>query len=83
MISKDIERSSKAAIEHAEDSTVDKSNGEITLTAAAQKKLERRIDFRVTCILGILYLIGQVDRNNLVNASIAGISTNLELTGQR
>ena len=83
MISEDIERSSKAAVEHAEDSTVDKSNGEITLTDAAQKKLKRRIDFRVTCILGILYLIGQVDRNNLGNASIAGMSTDLELTGQR
>lgn len=54
-----------------------------TLTPAQQKRTIRALDLRVTVVLGVLYLIGQVDRNNLGNANIAGMGRDLELTGSR
>ena len=54
-----------------------------TLTPAQQKRTIRTLDLRVTVVLGVLYLIGQIDRNNLGNANIAGMSRDLELSSTR
>lgn len=53
------------------------------LTPTERKKLLFRIDVRVTCILGLLYVVGQIDRNNLGSASIAGMTADLKLSGSR
>ncbi|KAF9894002.1 hypothetical protein FE257_008973 [Aspergillus nanangensis] len=53
------------------------------LNEAEQARLRRKIDLRVTCVLGSLYLVSQIDKNNLGNANIAGMSTDLSLTGSR
>lgn len=85
----DIEWKSPDTAEHVDEYQSNQVHNEkgITppefLTPAEQKKLLRRIDLRVTCVLGTLYLIGQVDRNNLGNANIAGMSVDLKLTGSR
>jgi MFS family permease len=54
-----------------------------TLGEKEQASLRRKIDLRVTSVLGLLYLVGQIDRNNLGNANIAGMSTDLDLSGSR
>ncbi|KAL3458376.1 phthalate transporter [Aspergillus heterothallicus] len=54
-----------------------------TLSEKEQTALRRKIDLRVTSVLGLLYLVGQIDRNNLGNANIAGMSVDLNLSGSR
>ncbi|KAL2831012.1 major facilitator superfamily domain-containing protein [Aspergillus pseudoustus] len=54
-----------------------------TLSEKEQAALRRKIDLRVTSILGLFYLVGQIDRNNLGNANIAGMSVDLNLNGPR
>ncbi|KAH0836099.1 phthalate transporter [Fonsecaea pedrosoi] len=68
---------------HDKDEKGFKSHDVATFSPAEEKRLLRRIDLRVTCVLGSLYLIAQIDRNNLGNANIAGMSVDLDLTGSR
>ncbi|OJI99502.1 hypothetical protein ASPVEDRAFT_81114 [Aspergillus versicolor CBS 583.65] len=49
----------------------------IPLSQEEQSKLSRKIDLRLTCVLGCLYLLSQIDKNNLGNANIADMSTDL------
>ncbi|EHY57969.1 putative transporter [Exophiala dermatitidis] len=53
---------------------------ESSLSPAEQKKIIRRIDFRLLPILGIMYSISLVDRTNLGLALVAGMAEDLELT---
>lgn len=45
-----------------------------------QKKLIRRVDFRLIPICGLLYCVSLLDRTNLSNAVIAGMGEELVLT---
>ncbi|OCL01879.1 MFS general substrate transporter [Glonium stellatum] len=54
------------------------------LTEAEQKKVIRKIDVRLLPILGLMYSISLVDRNNLGLALVAGMQEDLQLhTGTR
>ena len=44
----------------------------VGFTAAEQKKIVRRVDFRLAFTLGCLYCISLLDRTNLGAASVAG-----------
>lgn len=46
-----------------------------------EKKVIRKIDIRIIPILSILYLMSFLDRGNIGNANIEGLSTDLKLTG--
>ncbi|QNP97803.1 YALIA101S12e02036g1_1 [Yarrowia lipolytica] len=46
-----------------------------------EKKVTRKIDLRIVPILSILYLMSFLDRGNIGNANIEGLSTDLGLTG--
>ncbi|KAK6832877.1 Vitamin h protein [Apiospora arundinis] len=50
---------------------------------AAERRLLRRLDFRVLPILWVLYLVSFVDRSNIGNAKIQGMDQELQLKGQR
>lgn len=41
-------------------------------TAKEQSRIIRKVDWRLVPVLGILYAVSLVDRNNLGTASIAG-----------
>ncbi|KAJ5355639.1 hypothetical protein N7517_010248 [Penicillium concentricum] len=69
----------ETSFEHVDDIPPDS----ILLNASEQTKLRRKIDIRVTCVLGVLYMLSQVDKNNLGNANIAGMGTDLKLDGTR
>ncbi len=48
---------------------------------AAEKKLVRRIDRRLLPMLIIMYIMNYLDRNNIAAARLAGLETDLNLTG--
>ncbi|KAH8807883.1 major facilitator superfamily domain-containing protein [Xylogone sp. PMI_703] len=47
------------------------------------KRILRKVDFRLIPLLSVLYLIAYVDRSNIGNAKIAGMSDDLNLYGMR
>jgi sugar phosphate permease len=53
------------------------------LSPEEQKRTIRRIDIRLVSTLGFLYSISLMDRNNTGIAMIAGMSTDLVMTGSR
>lgn len=70
----------ESTFEHVDDIIPPDSN---VLSASEKTKLRRKIDIRVTCVLGVLYMLSQIDKNNLGNANIAGMGTDLNLSGSR
>jgi len=48
--------------------------------AVNEKKLIRRVDWRLLPILGALYSISLIDRTNISNARVAGMAKDLQLT---
>jgi MFS family permease len=87
----DIERSKEFTIDHVE---VARSNSPSptdaayaarieAFTAKEQRKIMRRIDFRLVITLGLLYCVSLIDRNNTGIAMISGMSTDLKMIGNR
>jgi uncharacterized membrane protein YgcG len=62
---------------HREAVIVDDLNPEFT--EQEWKKIKSRIDRRLVVTLGVLYIISTMDRSNVGVASIAGLTTDLEL----
>ncbi|RMZ79651.1 hypothetical protein DV738_g3136, partial [Chaetothyriales sp. CBS 135597] len=52
-------------------------------TPEEQKKIIRRIDIRLTLLLGCMYCVSLMDRTNLGIAVVAGMSVDMVLTGER
>ncbi|CAH0055902.1 unnamed protein product [Clonostachys solani] len=52
-------------------------------TIPEQNNIIRRIDRRLVVTIGVLYCVSLLDRNNMSAASIAGMKTELVLTGLR
>ncbi|KAH9914901.1 MFS general substrate transporter [Epithele typhae] len=52
-----------------------------TLTAEQEKKLWRKIDLQLLPILTLMYLCSFLDRGNIGNAKLQGLTTQLDLTG--
>ncbi|KAF1836160.1 MFS general substrate transporter [Decorospora gaudefroyi] len=50
---------------------------------AAERRLLRKLDFRILPVLWILYLVNFIDRANIGNAKIQGMEKELNLIGQR
>ena len=47
------------------------------------KKIKRKVDLRLSVVLALMYIVNQIDRTNLANASIAGMTEDLNLIGTR
>lgn len=69
---------------------VDQAIGGVSIDASVeaytpeeQKKIIRRVDRRLVTILGLLYMCSLMDRTNVGIAKIAGMSTDLNLVGER
>ncbi|KAH9914907.1 MFS general substrate transporter [Epithele typhae] len=54
-----------------------------TLTAEQEKRLWRKIDLHLVPILTLMYLCSFLDRGNIGNAKLQGLTTQLDLTGNR
>lgn len=48
-----------------------------------QKKIIRRIDYRLIITIGLMYCISLVDRDNMGSANLAGMGKELKLNGFR
>ncbi|OAA57589.1 MFS transporter [Niveomyces insectorum RCEF 264] len=46
----------------------------------AEKRLKRKLDFRLLVPLWLMYIMNFLDRNNIAAAKVAGLSTSLHLT---
>ncbi|KAJ7586368.1 MFS general substrate transporter [Mycena floridula] len=81
---KDLE---KASIEQAEQDESSTSQDDISsppvLTAEEERTLWRKIDLRLMPILSLMYLVSFLDRGNIGNAKIAGLTDQLKLTGNK
>ncbi|KZV75075.1 MFS general substrate transporter [Peniophora sp. CONT] len=53
------------------------------LTPAEEKALYRKVDMRLMPILTVMYLLSFLDRGNIGNAKIQGLTTQLDLTGNK
>ncbi|KAF8328323.1 MFS general substrate transporter [Amanita rubescens] len=53
------------------------------LTPEQERKLWRKIDRRLIPILSLMYLMSFLDRGNIGNAKLEGLTTQLHLTGNR
>lgn len=53
-----------------------------TLSPDEEKRLWRRIDIRLMPILTLMYLLSFLDRGNIGNARLQGLTTQLQLSGQ-
>ncbi|KAF7324885.1 High-affinity nicotinic acid transporter [Mycena kentingensis (nom. inval.)] len=71
----------KATIDLSETHT--KSVDEPKLQDAEKKAILRRLDLRLVSVLGLVYCVNLMDRANLSNANIAGMSTELKLDGNK
>lgn len=47
------------------------------------KRIKWKVDMRLTSMLALMYCVNMVDRTNLPNAAIAGMKTDLNMTGNR
>ncbi|TBU25780.1 MFS general substrate transporter [Dichomitus squalens] len=54
-----------------------------TLSAEEEKRLWRKIDMRLMPILTLMYLCSFLDRGNIGNAKLQGLTTQLDLTGNK
>jgi hypothetical protein len=52
-------------------------------TPEEQKKIIRRLDYRLVLLVGAMYCISLMDRTNLGAANIAGMAKELQLVGNR
>ncbi|KAF8063507.1 MFS general substrate transporter [Lyophyllum atratum] len=53
------------------------------LTAVEERKLWRKVDARLIPILALLYLLSFIDRGNIGNAKLQGLTNQLHLTGNQ
>ncbi|KAF2093482.1 MFS general substrate transporter [Rhizodiscina lignyota] len=71
--------------EHGElvtvDNGIDEHHVHIDLPEAEQKRILRKVDLRLVPLLTFLYLISFVDRSNIGNAKIAGLTEDLHMVG--
>ncbi|KAF2025883.1 MFS transporter [Setomelanomma holmii] len=59
------------------------SDVEINSTAVNEKRLLRKLDLRLLPAVSILYLLSFLDRSNVANARIEGLTTDLKMTGNQ
>ena len=81
-LAKDLEigRSETVGDDRRPDSLRGMSQEEV---AALNKKLVRKIDFIILPIIGILYILNYIDRQNLAAAKLQGIMEDLNMSTQQ
>jgi hypothetical protein len=55
--------------------------GDVDFSGVNEKKVLRKMDLRLLPMLALLYLLSFLDRGNIGNAKIEGLSETLNLTG--
>lgn len=55
----------------------------VNLDPERERKLWRKIDFRLVPMISFMYLFSFMDRGNIGNAKLEGLMTQLHLTGSQ
>jgi MFS family permease len=63
------------------DAEIPSSNSSLQYEDPRIKKIKRKVDFRLSAILALMYIVNQIDRTNLPMALIAGMDEDLDLIG--
>jgi hypothetical protein len=74
-----MEKSPQISIESVQPSQNDNIDFDEEFTYAEQRKIIHRIDRRLIITTGIIYCVSLMDRSNLPNAAIAGMTLDLDL----
>ncbi|KAF2792120.1 major facilitator superfamily transporter [Melanomma pulvis-pyrius CBS 109.77] len=59
------------------------ASSEIYIDPAAEKRLIRKLDWMLSPLMVLMFLVAYLDRSNIGNAAIAGMNDDLNLTGNR
>ncbi|KAF1956840.1 major facilitator superfamily transporter [Byssothecium circinans] len=59
------------------------SDSEIYIDPEAEKRLVRKLDWMLSPMMVLIFLVAYLDRANIGNAAIAGMNADLQLTGNR
>jgi len=54
-----------------------------TFPKALERRVRRKLDWNIVPLVFVLYMLSVLDRSNVGNARIAGMSTDLDLVGNR
>ncbi|OWT42660.1 phthalate transporter [Pochonia chlamydosporia 170] len=77
----------KAEVSHVHNTSTDAESDDpchdTVFTPEEQRKIRRQIDRRLVIPIGIMYCVAFMDRTNMSVASIAGMTKDLELTGNK
>jgi sugar phosphate permease len=68
---------------NSDDSAVINEQRLNAFTPEEQKKILRKVDYRLIPVLGCMYCVSLMDRTNLGVAMVAGMGVDLKLTGER
>jgi hypothetical protein len=63
------------------DQETEQGSSRMLMTPAEEKKLVRKLDMFIIPVYMITYLVSFLDRANIGNAKIAGLTTDLHLKG--
>lgn len=72
-----------AHVEQPESKDLEQDTPIEEFSPAEQRRIKRRIDRRLVATCGVMYCISLIDRTNLSAAAIAGMTTELNLVGDR
>ncbi|KAL4922637.1 major facilitator superfamily domain-containing protein [Aspergillus aurantiobrunneus] len=68
-------------IKHVEDNEKGVLSSSLQYDEATVKRIKRKIDVRLCVVVAVMYTVCQIDRVNLSNAVVAGMGTEIDLTG--
>src|SRR5271154_527418 len=73
--------------EKDENIAIEATPSDLTRVATFPKELERKVrnklDWNIIPLIATVYMLSVLDRSNVGNARVAGMSTDLDLTGNR
>jgi len=81
--SSSLEKGDVSAIERIDSDASGTTAAISRFTPAEQKKIIRKVDFRLIPTLGFMYCVSLMDRSNLGVAMVAGMGTDLKIVGNR
>ncbi|KAI0356821.1 MFS general substrate transporter [Trametes cingulata] len=67
----------------SKDAADSQSEGVPTLTPSEERQMWRKVDMRLIPLVTIMYLVAFVDKTNIGNAKLQGLTSQLHLTGHR
>ena len=78
MVSEKVDKNERPAASTSSDEEI-----EAETFGVSEKRLLRTLDLRLLPAVSVLYLLSFLDRSNVANARIEGLTTDLKMTGNQ